>query len=207
MSEVEAPEITDGRLLRGAQARDTIARRAVDIASLDGLDGLSLGKLATDLGLSKSGIQTLFGTKENLQLAAIDSARRQFVDAVVRPATIVPRGSTRLRELIEHWIVYAETPLFPGGCFRAANMATFDSKLGPVRDALGRDRREWLQVLQGELDVAVETGEIADVDTRFAAFQIDALLVAVNSALRFGDSDAVSMLRRRIDELLTPPRN
>ncbi|MCP9976875.1 TetR/AcrR family transcriptional regulator [Actinomadura madurae] len=141
--------VTDGRLVRGARTRRTIARHAVDVASLEGLNGLSLGRLAGDLGLSKSGIQTLFRTKENLQLAAVESAREQFADAVVGPALAAVPGVTRLRALIERWIVYAETPLFTGGCFWAANLPEFDSRPGPVRDALFRQHGEWLSVLAG----------------------------------------------------------
>lgn len=198
----DATEISDGRLLRGARTRSAIARHAVDVASLEGLNGLSLGRLATDLGLSKSGVQALFGTKENLQLAAVDAARDAFHDAVVRPARNTPRGVARLRALIERWIVYAETPLFPGGCFRAANVAEFDSRLGPVRDALIRDQRDWQGIIAGELRHAIDGGEISDLDAGLTAFQIDAVLCAANSALRLGDTDAVSKVRRVLAGLL-----
>ena len=196
--------VIDQRLLRGARARRTVARQAVHLASVEGLTGLSLGRLAADLGISKSGIQTLFGTKERLQLAAVESAREMFVDAVVRPALAAPRGVDRLRALVEHWIVYAETPLFRGGCFRAANLAEFDSRPGPVRDALFRDQRDWRALLAGELRAAVDAGEIAELDPELTAFQIDAVLCATNTALRLGDPDAVDTLHRVIDGLLAP---
>ncbi len=93
--------LTDGRLLRGARSRRTIARHAADVASLDGLDGLSLGRLATDLGLSKSGVQALFGTKENLQLATIEAAGDVFEEAVVRPAMAQAIGEPRVRALVD----------------------------------------------------------------------------------------------------------
>jgi len=83
----------DRRLLRGAQSRQAIVRHAVDVASLEGLDGLSFGRLATDLGVSKGGIQTLFGTKENLQVAVIECAREEFGEAVTRPAGAQPPGN------------------------------------------------------------------------------------------------------------------
>jgi AcrR family transcriptional regulator len=198
-------EVADRRLLRGARTRRTIARHAVDVASLEGLGGLSIGRLAADLGLSKSGVQTLFGTKERLQLAAVDSAREAFIDAVVRPALGAPRGVARLCALVEHWIVYAATPLFPGGCFRVANLAEFDSRPGPVRDALFRDQRDWLGLLAGELRAAADAGEITDLDVDLAAFQLDAVLCAANTALRLGDKTAVTKVRRVVDGLLTPP--
>ncbi|MCX4821317.1 TetR/AcrR family transcriptional regulator [Streptomyces sp. NBC_01142] len=197
---------TDRRLLRGAQTRQTIARYAADVASLEGLNGLSIGRLATDLGLSKSGVQTLFGTKERLQVAAVESARAAFLDAVVHPASSAPRGVARLRALTERWIAYVEAPLFPGGCFWTANLADFDSRPGKVRDALVGHHRDWLGAITGELQEAVHTGEIADLDVDLAAFQIDAVLTAANIALRLGDNDAADKARRVVDGFLTPAR-
>ncbi|MFI6366014.1 TetR/AcrR family transcriptional regulator [Nocardia sp. NPDC050630] len=194
----------DKRLLRGARSRQLVLRHAVDTASLDGLEGLSFGKLASDTGLSKAGVQTLFKTKETLQLAALDFARDMFVDAVIQPARAQPHGVARLRALIEHWIVYAQTPLFTGGCYRVANMAEFDSRPGPVRDALVRDQRDWIATIARELRYAVDSGEIADLDIDLAAFQIDAVLCAANTALRLGESDAVSKIRRVVENLLIP---
>lgn len=181
-------------------------RHAVDVASLNGLNGLSLGRLATDLGLSKSGVQTLFGTKENLQIAVVECARDAFNDAVIRPALAAPHGTARLRALIERWIVYAEAPLFPGGCFWAANLADFDSRPGQVRDALVRDQRKWRGLIAAELRHAADAGEIADPDADLAAFQIDAVLIAANTALRLGDEEAVDKVRRVVEGFLAPPR-
>lgn len=197
-------ERPDQRLVRGTRARRTITRHAVDVASVEGLAGLSIGRLATDLGLSKSGVQALFGTKETLQLAAVDRAREEFVDAVIRPALDLPPGVERLRALVERWIRYVEEPLFPGGCFWVANIADFDSRPGPVRDVLAADQEAWRAGLMAELRKAVEQGEIQDLDTELAAFQIDAVLRAANTALRLGDTDAVAKVRRVVDGLLRP---
>jgi AcrR family transcriptional regulator len=195
----------DRRLLRGAQSRRTIVRHAVDVASLDGLDGLSFGRLATDLGVSKGGIQTLFGTKENLQVAVAQAAREAFEEAVTRPARTQPPGVARLRVLAGRWIAYAEEPLFPGGCFWAANLPVFDSQPGPVRDTLARQQRAWRGLIAAELRHAADTGEIADFDADQVAFQIDAVLTATNTALRLGDDSAVDTARRIINGLLAPP--
>lgn len=200
------PETSDGRLLRGAKARRAITYHAVDIASLEGLTGLSLGRLATDLGLSKSGIQTLFRTKENLQLGTVECARERFTEAVIAPTVDAPRGAARLRALTRHWITYAATPLFAGGCFWAANLPDFDSRPGPVRDALIRQHRDWLALLRGELRHAVDADEVADLDTDLTAFQIDAVLTATNTALRLGDTRSATRARRIVDGLLSPPR-
>ncbi|GGL94474.1 TetR family transcriptional regulator [Streptomyces fumigatiscleroticus] len=200
---------SDRRLLRGARSRQTVLRHAVDLASLDGLAGLSLGRLAGDLGISKSGVQTLFGSKENLQTAAVACAREVFDDEVVRPARSAPRGAARLRALTESWIEYARAPLFPGGCFWAANLADFDSRPGPVRDALFRCQRDWRALLAAELRHASDSGEIAELDPDLTAFQLDAVLIAANTALRLGDEEGeevVGRVRRVREAFLAPPR-
>ncbi|MFI6644534.1 TetR/AcrR family transcriptional regulator [Streptomyces sp. NPDC050504] len=203
----EQSGVTDKRLLRGARTRKIVLRQAVDVASLEGLGSISFGHLALATGLSKAGIQTLFKTKEILQVSAVEFARELFIDAVIRPARSAPHGVARLRALLDHWTVYAETPLFAGGCFRAANLADFDSHPGPVRDALLNDQREWHGVIAAELGHAVENGEIAELDVELAVFQIDALLCAANTALQAGDTGAVGKARRIIDGLLVAPRS
>ena len=197
--------VHDRRLLRGAQSRRTIVRHAVDVASLDGLDGLSFGRLATDLGVSKGGIQTLFGTKETLQVAVAEAAREAFEEAVTRPARAQPAGVARLCALVDRWIAYTEEPLFPGGCFWAANLPVFDSQPGPVRDLLARQQRAWRGLIAAELRYAADTGQIAVFDADLVAFQIDAVLTATNTALRLGDDSAVDTARRIINGFLTPP--
>lgn len=182
-----------------------MTRRAVDIASLDGLDGVSFGRLADDLGISKAGIQTLFRTKEALQLATVEAAREAFVDAVIRPALPSPAGVARLRALVDRWIDYAVQPLFPGGCFWGANLPEFDSRPGPVRDVLHQHQQAWHATLATQFQRAVARGEIADTDPESAAFQVSALLNAVNLAVRLGDDDRIAMARHVIGDLLTPP--
>ena len=196
----------DRRLLRGAQSRRTIVRHAVDVASLDGLDGLSFGRLANDLGVSKGGIQTLFGTKENLQIAVAEAAREAFEDAVTRPAGVQPPGVARLCALVDRWIAYAEEPLFAGGCFWAANLPVFDSKPGPVRDTLARQQRAWRSLIAAELRHAADNGQITAFDADLVAFQVDAVLTATNTALRLGDDSAADTARRIISGFLASPR-
>ncbi|GAA1976684.1 TetR family transcriptional regulator C-terminal domain-containing protein [Kitasatospora viridis] len=205
MSELDtAPAPSDQRLVRGARARHAIARHAADVASLEGLSGLSIGRLATDLQLSKSGIATLFGTKEKLQLAAVAAAHEAFLDAVVRPTASAEPGADRLRLLTEHWIEYIEAPLFPGGCFWVANLADFDSRPGPVRDALLRHHQDWLGLLGSELQHAVDTAQIAPLDVELATFQLAAALAAANTAVLIGDERAASKIRRVVAGLLRP---
>lgn len=180
----------DGRLLRGARSRRAILSHAVDVASLEGLTGLTIGRLATDLGVSKSNVQTLFGTKENLQIATAEFAREAFLAAVVQPA--LAASPPRLDALVDAWLAYAEKPLFPGGCFWTANLPEFDSRPGPVRDTLARHQQDWRALLARELTVP---------DPELAAFQIDAVLTATNIALRLGDRNAAANARRAIDDI------
>jgi AcrR family transcriptional regulator len=196
--------VHDRRLLRGAQSRRAIVRRAVDVASLAGLDGLSFGGLATDLGVSKGGIQTLFGTKAELQVAVVEAARAAFAEFVIRPALAQPPGTARLRALVDRWIAYAEEPLFPGGCFWAANLPVFDSRPGPLRDALAGQQRAWRGLIADQLRHAAAAGEVAALDAGLVAFQIDAILMATNTALRLADRGAVDTARRAVDGLLAP---
>ena len=194
----------DRRLLRGAQSRRTIVRHAVDVASLDGLDGLSFGRLATDLGVSKGGIQTLFGTKETLQVAVAEAAGEAFEEAVTRP----PRAAARCRA--------APRPGRPVDRLRAGTAVPRRLLLGsqparlrqparPVRDTLARQQRAWRSLIAAELRHAAGTGQIAAFDADLVAFQIDAVLTAANTALRLGDDSAVDTARRIINGLLAPP--
>ncbi|MEV6772023.1 TetR/AcrR family transcriptional regulator [Nocardia sp. NPDC051030] len=188
-------EISDQRLLKGARARAAIARHAADVASAEGLTGLSLGRLAGDLGVSKSGVATLFGTKENLQLAAVQSAREVFIEHVVTPAFTEARGMPRLRAFIDHWFDYIGEPVFPGGCFRVAGVVEFDSRPGPVRDALAADRADWFAVLEKEIGRAQEQGFLTGQDPHTLAFQLDAIVGAANTAVRMGDPGAIATAR------------
>ncbi len=197
-------EISDGRRLRGARSRQVVTRHAVDIASVHGLDGVSFGRLADDLAISKAGIQTLFRTKQELQVATVRTARAAFIDAIVRPAQPVPAGLARTRALLGNWFAYAEQPLFPGGCFWSATLPEFDSQPGPVHDALAQQHREWKGAIATELDRAVDNAEIAPLDTELVAFQIQAVLNSTNIALRLGDVGAVERAWRIIDSLLAP---
>ncbi|TWH10702.1 TetR/AcrR family transcriptional regulator [Rhodococcus rhodochrous] len=198
------PNISDQRLLKGARARATIARHATDVASVEGLTGLSIGRLATDLGLSKSGVATLFGTKENLQLAAVQSARDVFVEHVVRPALTEPEGMPRLRALVGHWFDYIDRPVLPGGCFRVATAAEFDSRVGPVHDALRDERTEWFALLEKEIARAQADGYLDGHDAHALAFELDALVAAANTGARMGDDSAIPTARSIVDRLLGP---
>ncbi|WP_167473304.1 TetR/AcrR family transcriptional regulator [Nocardia arthritidis] len=194
---------TDQRLAKGARARAAIARHAVDVASVEGLNGVTIGRLATDLGISKSGIATLFGSKEALQVAAVKAAREVFIEEVVAPAMSEPGGLPRLRALIDGWFEHITSPVFPGGCFRVATIAEFDSRPGPVRDVIAEDHRDWLTLLAKEIRRAQEQGRLGARDADMIAFELDAVVSAANTARQMGDEPGVATARAIIDRLLT----
>ncbi len=203
MTSMTRTEPVDQRLAKGARARATIARRAAELASVEGLDGLSIGMLATDLGLSKSGIATLFGTKEALQLAAVHNAREVFIERVIAPSLREPRGIGRVRTLLDRWFAHIEDPPFPGGCFRVATLTEFSSKQGPVRDAVVADHDEWLALLTREIGKAQELGELPGVDADVLVFELDAIVSAANIARQIGDTARVDAARKIAARLLS----
>ncbi len=181
----------DGRLARGARTRAAILRRAADLASVEGLDGLSIGRLATELSLSKSSVFAHFGSKEELQLAAIEHAEEVFTDLVVRPALAAPAGLPRLLAMTEHWFTYSRTRAFPGGCFFAGVQSEFDAREGRVHDAVLAGRNKWIGLLTRLAAAAVERGHLpADADPDQLAFEIDALARAANTESLLTGSDA-----------------
>lgn len=172
---------TDGRRARGERTRAAVLRRAADVASVEGLDGLSLGRLAADLAISKAGVFAHFGSKEDLQLATVDAAVDRFVAEVVAPALAKPAGLDRLRALCDRWLAYARAGVFPGGCFFLSVAAEFDARPGPVRDAVAEARRRWLGVYEAAVGDAQRLGQLdPGVDPATLAFELDALGMAAN---------------------------
>ena len=167
---------TDGRLLRGEQTRGAILTRAADIASAEGLEGLSIGRLATELRISKSGVFTHFGSKQELQLATIGKAVEVYREHVLEPALAEPPGLGRVRALLAAWQRYEREPVFSGGCFFHSAMAEYDARPGRVRDAIAASQRDWLGFLERCLREARDLGEIdAAADLAQIAFELDAL--------------------------------
>ncbi|MFC9895248.1 TetR/AcrR family transcriptional regulator [Nocardia sp. NPDC127579] len=196
------PATSDQRLAKGARSRASIARHAADVASVEGLNGVTIGRLATDLGISKSGIATLFGSKESLQLAAVKAGRDAFVTEIITPSLNEPRGLPRVRALIDRWFAHITEPFFPGGCFRTAALTEFDSKPGPVRDALVADHSAWLAFLAEEIRKAQAQGELPGVDPDMLVFELDAVVSAANTARQIGDDTKVTLARAITDRLL-----
>jgi AcrR family transcriptional regulator len=184
---------------RGQKTRDAILRRAVDIASVEGLEGLTIGKLAATLKISKSGLFAHFGSKEELQCAVVDEASRIFAEEVIRPANGA-RGLKRLEILCERWGLYAERKVFPGGCFFAAASLEFDDRPGKVRDRIVDRMNHWLLLLEEAVRQGQFSGEIRrDVGAPQVAFEIHALAMGGNWRSRlFRDQTGFRLAGRAI---------
>ncbi|MFD3687863.1 TetR/AcrR family transcriptional regulator [Nocardiopsis sp. NPDC058631] len=202
---------TDGRLQRGDQTRRAVLDRAVDIASVEGLEGLSLGRLSRELRISKSGVFAHFGSKEELQLAAVEAGRKVFVHHVVREALRTRPGVERLWRLCEDWIAYSQSRIFSGGCFFYTVTAEFESRPGRVRDALVETHREWRDLLTRTAEDARQLGELtAGADPALLAFELRAFLDTANAiSLLEDDRDSpYAMARTAITarlEAMAPP--
>lgn len=195
----------DGRVVRGERTRRVILERAMDLASIDGLDGLSIGRLATDLDVSKSGVITHFGSKEELQLATVRAAVDVFTQHVVRPALKAPAGLRRLWRLCELWLDY-ERGIFPGGCFFANVAAEFDARPGRVRDAIAQTQRDFRTLLERLIAEAVAAGDLpADVDAGQLTFELKALGTSANNEFLLYDEPAAYRRARHamLDRLRT----
>lgn len=172
--------VLDGRRARGDASRRIVLQSATDLASVEGLDGLTIGRLAEASGSSKSSIATLFQSKEGLQLATVAAAREIFTARIVEPARAYPRGAHRLAALLRNSLTYSKDRVFTGGCFFAATAADVDSKSGPVSDAVRAALVDWYGYVEAQLCHAVDAGEI-EADAEVLAFELVALNEEANS--------------------------
>ncbi|GAA2795805.1 TetR/AcrR family transcriptional regulator [Crossiella cryophila] len=180
----------DGRRQRGDRTRAAVLDAAVDLASTDGLDGLSLAQLAGRLGVSKSGLFTHWPDKQTLQLAVIDRAREQWADLVVRPALAEHTGVRALWAVHERRLAFYADGVLPGGCFFVATQAEFDDQPGAVRDRLVALLHEWVDLLCSLTTEAIAAGELrADTDPALLAYELDALGQSVVTRARLHDAD------------------
>ena len=189
---------------RGLRTREAILARAVDIASVQGLEGLTVGSLADELKMSKSGLFAHFGSKEDLQLAVIETARQIFIDKVTRPAIAARKGMPRLWGLLEHWLNLVEEKTFSGGCFFSAASFEFDSRRGVVRDRIAVIMHEWIGVITRAVYEAQKAGHLEPkVDPTRLAFEIHALAMGAHWAHQLlDDRHAYSRARTTVLEKL-----
>jgi AcrR family transcriptional regulator len=187
-----------------AETRAVVTEAAAERASVDGLDGLTIGGLAGEVALRKSTLFSLFGSKRELQLAALDAAVEQFTEAVWGPVADKRAGLKRLAALCDSWLAYHEREAMPGGCFLTTATVEFDARPGPVRDAVAKVMRRWLGVLEREAAVAVEAGELpAGTAPADVAFQLNALAAAASYGFQLSrDREVFERARRSMRRAL-----
>jgi len=185
---------------KATRTRAEILSVAVDLASAEGLESLSIGRLATQLRMSKTGIFAHFGSKEKLQLATVDAAKQIFLEQVVKPGLASQRGLPRLRIMLESWLGYVERIVFRGGCFFAAASAEFDSRPGNVRDEIASLTKAWLRAMEREIAFAREKKQIKESTLPSQlAFELHAYVQEANWAFKlFDDKSAFSRARGAI---------
>lgn len=170
-----------------AKTREAIIGEVVSEASVEGLDGITLGTVAERLEMSKAGVVGPFGSKEALQLEALERAAATFREEVWDPVSDRPSGRDRLEAIIDAWLDHLAGGTFPGGCFLTQAAADFDARPGPVRDRVRAINRRWQRVLAGEVEAALDQGELAGIDPAQAAFELNALAQGVNQAIQLDD--------------------
>lgn len=176
----------DAKTDRSELTRAAILDTALEMATADGLESLSLGEVAKKLGLSKSGVFSRIGSREALQQAVIAEFERRFVQAVVIPALREPRGLPRLDALMRLWLQRARDVDIRSGCIFSAGAFEFDDREGPLRDALLDGVLRWRAALRRSIVQAMETGELrADADPDQLVFELDALFIALMRDARF----------------------
>jgi AcrR family transcriptional regulator len=189
----------------GERSRNAILREAAQLATVDGIDGLSIAHLADAVGMSKSGLFAHFGSKQELQIATIETANLVFAEQVVDPALAAPTGLERLRLLTELFLRHVEAGVYPGGCFFASVAAEMDTRPGRVRDLAVDAIDGWLGVLEtairdAQTEGAIDPGE----DAAQLAFEIDAYLLLANAQfVASGTSAPMGRARRAIDRCVT----
>jgi AcrR family transcriptional regulator len=181
-----------------ANSRAATLQTAVQLASVVGLDGLTIGRLAEELDMSKSGLVGRFGSKEQLQLATLELAADIFRRTVYAPAAQAAPGLRRLNAICDAWIKYLGRPPFPGGCFLTTASVEFDARPGPVCESVKQVMDRWLRVLEAQASIAIETGELLpSTDPKDVAFTINALAVGANCAYQLGRDPRVLKRARR----------
>lgn len=184
-----------------AATRDTILDHAYALARRDGLEGLSIGGLASDVGMSKSGVFAHFGSREDLQLAVLDTGRQRFVDQVLLPALRQPRGLPRLRAIVANWFEWGRE--HQSGCVLLSAASEYDGRDGALHDGVVRQQAGWRDELQKAIAQAVELGHLrSDTDVAQLAFEIYALMLGLHhDAGLFGFDEAGQRTRAAFERL------
>jgi AcrR family transcriptional regulator len=188
---------------KGDLTRTAILDEALQVASRSGFSGLSIGMLADQTGMSKSGLFAHFKSMDQLQLQLLARARERFVDAVIRPALATPRGERRVRALFDNWLHWS-TEILDGGCIFVAAAVELDDRPGELRDALVQSERDWLELLATVARTAISEGDFVDtLDTDQFAFEVHALMLGHHHASRLlRDHRALVMTRRSFESMI-----
>jgi AcrR family transcriptional regulator len=189
-----------------AETRSKVTQAAVERASVEGLEGLTIGRLADEARMRKSSVFSLFGSKQELQLAALEGAVEQFTDEVWGPVAGECPGLPRLLALCDRWLAYHERGAMPGGCFLTTATVEYDARPGPLRDAVARTMQRWFGVLEREVAAAIEAGDLAaDTNARDVAFQLNALAAAASYGFQLSrDPEVFAVARRSMRAALAP---
>ena len=184
--------------------------QASKLASSEGLEAVSLQRLATELGISKSGLFAHFGSKEELQLATVEEAGRIFTDEVLRPGLKAPAGLGRVWGMCNAFLSYLKREVFPGGCFFEAAIVEFDSRPGPVREAIVEKRSYWVNSLARAIREAAAAGDVQPrVDAEQVAWELSCLLAGANGnhvvdGAGAGIERARRAIRDRLERIASP---
>jgi AcrR family transcriptional regulator len=189
---------------KGERTRHAILTTAADLATQEGLETLSIGRLAEATGMSKSGLFAHFGSKEELQIATVEHAASLVIDEVIAPARSAPRGLPRVWALCDHKLRYLEGQVFPGGCFFVATSVEFSHRPGPVRDRIEDMLRAWRSYLEHAVETAQQNGELDDaLSAREITFELDSFAISANWQYHlFGDPAVFAGARRATRERL-----
>ena len=188
---------------KGEETRGLILEAGLATASRVGLQALSIGELAKQVGLSKSGLFAHFTSKENLQQEVVKKAIDRFVEVVIGPALKQPRGEPRVRALFENWFRWSSASELPGGCLFIAAASELDDRPGPLRDQVAGAQRDWLGVLAQAARIAVEEGHFrAGLDVEQFAWQLYAMILAYHHFARLLRADDAEARARRGFEIL-----
>ena len=184
----------------GERSRRAILDASARLATVEGIDGLSIGGLARAIGMSKSGLYAHFGSKEELQLATIDTAEGVFNADVIAPAMQSDDGLPRVQALCERFLSHVERGVFPGGCFFSSVAAELDTRPGPVRDRITAFLSQWAALIASSLAAAQRQGDLnSDASIDQIAFELNAMLAQANAVfLLYGDRKAFDLARRAI---------
>jgi AcrR family transcriptional regulator len=192
------------KVTKGEETRSAVLGTALSLATELGLEGVTIGKLAEQCGMSKSGLFAHFSSKENLQVAILDEAVARFVALVVAPALKKPRGEPRVRALVENWLTWSKQDFLPGGCIFVVAGVELDDRPGPARDRFVAAQKDWLATLTQAARIAVEEKHFRkDLDPEQLAHEIYSVALGYHFLRRIGDpSRAERRSRVAFDRIL-----